>query len=67
MNTLAALGWQELALVLLVVMLFFGARKLPELARSLGSSVTEFKKGLRPEDAPKPVDPPKTNDTTQNR
>ena len=37
---------QEWLLVLLVVLLIFGARKLPELARSLGSSAKEFRKGL---------------------
>lgn len=37
---------QEWLIVLLVVLLIFGARKLPELARSLGSSAKEFRKGL---------------------
>ena len=39
-------GW-ELIVVLLVVLLLFGSTKLPKLARSLGSSVTEFKKGVK--------------------
>lgn len=37
---------QEWIIVLVVVLLVFGARKLPELARSLGSSAKEFRKGL---------------------
>ncbi|HZD21900.1 MAG TPA: twin-arginine translocase TatA/TatE family subunit [Acidimicrobiia bacterium] len=37
---------QEWLIVLLVVLLIFGARKLPELARSLGSSAKEFRKGI---------------------
>lgn len=32
--------------ILIIVVLLFGARKLPDLARSLGSSVNEFKKGI---------------------
>lgn len=37
---------QEWLLVLLVVLLIFGARKLPDLARSLGASAKEFRKGI---------------------
>jgi sec-independent protein translocase protein TatA len=38
-------GMPELLLILLVVLLLFGARKIPDLARSLGRSLSEFKKG----------------------
>lgn len=38
-------GWGELLIVLLVILLLFGARRLPDLARSLGKSLSEFKKG----------------------
>jgi sec-independent protein translocase protein TatA len=40
------LGYQELLIILLIVLILFGASRLPELARSLGSSVKEFKKGV---------------------
>jgi sec-independent protein translocase protein TatA len=39
-------GSQELLIVLLIVVLIFGARKLPDLARSLGASAKEFRKGV---------------------
>lgn len=39
-------GW-EIVIVLVVVLLLFGARKLPELARSIGVSAKEFRKGLQ--------------------
>ena len=40
------LGYQELLLILVIVLVLFGANRLPELAKSLGSSVTQFKKGI---------------------
>ena len=40
------MGWTEMLVILGVLLLLFGARKLPELARSMGSSVNEFKKGM---------------------
>jgi sec-independent protein translocase protein TatA len=38
------LGGQELVLILLIILLLFGAKKLPELARGLGKGMKEFKK-----------------------
>ena len=40
------LGYQELLILLVIVLILFGANRLPELAKSLGSSVKEFKKGV---------------------
>lgn len=41
------LGFTEIALILLVVVLIFGAGKLPQLARSLGEGIKEFKKSVK--------------------
>jgi sec-independent protein translocase protein TatA len=38
------LGGQELILILLIVLVLFGARKLPELARGMGQAIKEFQK-----------------------
>jgi sec-independent protein translocase protein TatA len=38
-------GW-EIIIVLVIVLLLFGARKLPDLARSIGASAKEFRKGI---------------------
>ena len=40
------LGSQELLVILVIVLILFGANRLPQLARSLGSSLKEFKKGI---------------------
>ena len=50
MLTLAFMGPTEWMVVLAVVLLLFGGRKLPQLARSMGSSITQFKKGLNEPD-----------------
>lgn len=39
-------GTGEMIVVLVVIILLFGARKLPDLARSLGQSTREFRKGI---------------------
>ncbi len=41
------LGPTELLIILAVVLLLFGARKVPDLARSLGQAQKEFKEGSR--------------------
>jgi sec-independent protein translocase protein TatA len=41
------IGWPEMVGILLVVLILFGARKLPELARGLGQGIKEFKKATR--------------------
>tara|TARA_Y100000031_G_C7985372_1_gene276644 strand:+ start:28 stop:156 length:129 start_codon:yes stop_codon:yes gene_type:complete len=41
------LGTTEIILIVLVVLLLFGAKKIPELAKSLGTAVKELKKGLK--------------------
>ena len=38
------LGGQELLLILVIVLILFGAKKLPELAKGLGKGIKEFKK-----------------------
>ena len=43
---LGSLGFWEILLIVLVFLLLFGGKKIPELARSLGKAKGEFKKGL---------------------
>ena len=40
------IGGPEILIILVVVLLLFGAKKLPQLARSIGASAREFKKGV---------------------
>ncbi|NLO18397.1 MAG: twin-arginine translocase TatA/TatE family subunit [Ignavibacteria bacterium] len=38
------IGWSEILVVLLIIVVLFGAKKIPELMRGLGSGIKEFKK-----------------------
>jgi len=60
------LGATEIILILLVLILLFGARKLPDLARGLGRSVVEFRKGMRGEDEEKHAGEEKKNKGPQS-
>jgi sec-independent protein translocase protein TatA len=62
------IGFPELLLIMLVIVIFFGPKKIPEFAKSLGKGIAEFKRAMRdvqseltkPENSPpeKPADPP---------
>ncbi len=44
------LGPMEIILIVLVVLVFFGAKKIPELAQGLGKGIREFKKATQSDD-----------------
>ncbi len=41
------LGFPEMLLIFLVILLLFGAKKLPEIAQGLGKGIREFKKAMK--------------------
>ncbi len=58
------IGLPEILIIVFVVLLLFGAKRIPELFRSLGKSLNEFKKGMAEGESDKkpdqPNEPPKT-------
>lgn len=48
------IGFQEMLLILVVVLIFFGPKRLPDLAKSIGKGLAEFKKAS--EDVKKSID-----------
>jgi len=59
-------GWPELLVIVAVVLLLFGAKRLPEIARSIGRSSNEFKKGLKEGGADKDEDAEKEKRPSAN-
>ena len=58
-----SLGPTELILILLVVVLLFGARKIPELMRGLGSGIKEFKNAANVDDDNSSSNKPSSSDS----
>ncbi|MEZ4968348.1 MAG: twin-arginine translocase TatA/TatE family subunit [Flavobacteriaceae bacterium] len=50
LNTFLAIGPMQIALVVAIVLLLFGGKKIPELMRGLGSGIKEFKDASKDED-----------------
>jgi sec-independent protein translocase protein TatA len=77
MFALFNLGGGEIILILALVLILFGAKKLPELAKGLGTGIKEFKKATRdvteemhsameePPPPPRPLPPPNPQPTPQ--
>lgn len=47
------IGWPQIVLIAVVVLLLFGGKKIPELMKGLGSGIKEFKDASKEEEAPK--------------
>jgi TatA/E family protein of Tat protein translocase len=46
MLAIGGLGMQELIIILVILLLLFGSTRLPQLAKGMGKSIREFKKGI---------------------
>jgi sec-independent protein translocase protein TatA len=53
------IGLPELLIILAIVIIIFGAGKLPQLGRGLGEGIRNFRSSLKGEDAAKKDEPPK--------
>lgn len=68
MNTLlflGSLGFQEILVIALVVLLLFGGKKIPELMRGLGKGVKSFKDGMNGLEDPKEENRDKEKEDTE--
>jgi len=58
-------GVTEIILILLVVVLLFGGRKIPELMKGLGQGMKEFKKASKVEDEPEKIKAEEKSETKE--
>lgn len=47
-------GWQEILLIIVIILLLFGAKRIPEVMRSIGKGVRELKRGMSDTDSDEP-------------
>jgi sec-independent protein translocase protein TatA len=50
---MAGLGMPELLIIALIILILFGARRIPELAKGLGEGIRNFKTGMHSDETPK--------------
>ena len=46
-NLFGTIGWPEIIIILVIALLLFGAKRLPEVGKSLGKAIREFRKSFR--------------------
>ena len=61
------LGWPEILIILLIIVVLFGARRIPELAKGLGEGIRNFKQGVRGDDRPELEERHYRDDTNAHR
>jgi sec-independent protein translocase protein TatA len=60
------IGFQEILILVVILVILFGARRIPELARSMGRGINEFKHGLKEKtDDKEPEAPPQVEDSSK--
>lgn len=59
LGLIGPLGLPELLIILVIVVLLFGAKRIPDLARGLGEGIRNFRAGVKDADAPAGDDPDK--------
>ena len=59
-------GWPEILIILLIVIILFGARRIPEVAKGLGEGIRSFKSGMHGNERPE-IDDRKYRDEAERR
>ncbi len=59
---MAGFGWQELLIVLLIVVLIFGVGKVADVGPALGKAISGFRRAVKDEEKPEPEEPVSSGD-----
>lgn len=54
---LQGIGMQELLIILVIALLLFGGKKIPEVAKGLGEGIKNFKNAMKGDEPPPPATP----------
>lgn len=60
------IGWQQLLIILLIILVLFGAKKIPDLAKGLGSGIKNFKKAVKEDEEESTTQNAKIEQDTQD-
>jgi sec-independent protein translocase protein TatA len=60
------LGWPEILIIAVIIIILFGARRIPDVARGLGEGIRNFKAGMRSDDQ-REIDDRKYHDDLERR
>jgi sec-independent protein translocase protein TatA len=63
---MGGLGMPELLIILVIILVLFGSRRIPDLAKGLGEGIRNFKSGMRGDD-PRELDDRKLRDEGERR
>lgn len=58
------IGFRELVIILIIVVVLFGAKRVPSIMGDIAKGIRSFREGLKADDEKKPLPPP--NDNTRN-
>ena len=64
---MAGLGMPELLIILVIILVLFGSRRIPDLAKGLGEGIRNFKSGMRGGDEDREIEDRRRRDEAERR
>lgn len=61
------IGFREILIILIVALIVFGSRRVPDVMKDLAKGIQSFKEGLKGEDDKKPIEGTKSSEDSSNK